>query len=65
MLNVTAAFAIVERCDRCSAKAAVRVVLEDENETESDLYFCQHHLDKYGSKLCDLGATIITIRKEN
>jgi len=62
---VTAAFAIVERCDRCSAKAAVRVVLEDENETESDLYFCQHHLDKYGSKLCDLGATIITIRKEN
>jgi hypothetical protein len=65
VLNVTAAFAIVERCDRCSAKAAVRVVLEDENETESDLYFCQHHLDKYGSKLCDLGATIITIRKEN
>lgn len=65
MLNVTAAFAIVERCDRCSAKAAVRVVLEDENETESDLYFCQHHLNKYGSKLCDLGATIITIRKEN
>jgi hypothetical protein len=65
VLNVTAAFAIVERCDRCRATAAVRVVLEDENETESDLYFCQHHLNKYGSKLCDLGATIITIRKEN
>ena len=48
-----------DRCDRCRARAKALAILPEGGE----LMFCQHHFDEHGSKLCDLGATIITRRK--
>jgi hypothetical protein len=42
-----AAVSPAERCDRCGARAAVRVVLRDGGE----LVFCPHHSRQHADKL--------------
>jgi hypothetical protein len=42
-----------DRCDRCGAQAAVRVVLES-----SELLFCGHHARKHNAALLEIGAQI-------
>lgn len=43
-----------DRCDRCGAAAAVKVVLESGGE----LLFCGHHARKHSERLREIGATL-------
>lgn len=44
-----------DRCDRCSARAQVRVVLPG----GGDLVFCAHHARAYDSKLREVAVEIL------
>jgi hypothetical protein len=44
-----------DRCDRCGARASVRVVLPG----GGDLVFCGHHARTYDAKLKEMAAEII------
>lgn len=44
-----------DRCDRCGARASVRVVLPG----GGDLVFCGHHARAYDAKLKEMAAEII------
>ncbi len=44
-----------DRCDRCGARAKVRVLLAG----GMDLTFCGHHAREYDAKLKDLGVAIV------
>jgi hypothetical protein len=52
----TAAPAVGERCDRCSAAAKVRAVLPG----GGDLVFCQHHANRYRESLEKVAVTMAT-----
>lgn len=43
-----------DRCDRCGAAAAVRVVLASGGE----LLFCRHHANEHASRLDELAAVV-------
>lgn len=45
-----------DRCDRCSARAQVRVVLAG----GGDLVFCAHHARSYDEKLREVAVDILT-----
>jgi hypothetical protein len=42
-----------DRCDRCSARALVRVQL-----TAGELHFCGHHARAHEERLSEIGATL-------
>ena len=44
-----------DRCDRCGARAQVRVLLA----SGSDLVFCAHHARAYDSKLREVAEEIV------
>lgn len=50
-----------DRCDRCGASAAVRVVLASGGE----LLFCGHHANAHSSKLTEMAASIQDQRDQN
>jgi hypothetical protein len=52
----TAAPAVGERCDRCSAAAKVRAVLPG----GGDLVFCQHHANRYRESLEKVAVHVAT-----
>lgn len=54
VLTPTAPLAAVDRCDRCGAKAYIRVTLE----TGGELLFCAHHGRKHGAALREVAAEI-------
>ena len=45
-------------CDRCSARAKVRVLLR----TGGELLFCGHHAHEHGPRLHDIGAVLTPAR---
>jgi hypothetical protein len=44
-----------DRCDRCGARAAIRVVLA----AGTDLLFCAHHARVYDTKLRQIAVDIV------
>lgn len=50
-----------DRCDRCGAAAAVRVVLGNGGE----LLFCSHHANAHSARLEELAAVVHDGRAEN
>jgi hypothetical protein len=50
--TVLAPLTRLDRCDRCSAGALVRVTLP----TGGELQFCGHHARKHAAKLLEIGA---------
>lgn len=50
-----------DRCDRCGAAAAVRVVLASGGE----LLFCGHHATEHSARLEELAAVVHNTNAEN
>jgi hypothetical protein len=50
--TVPAPLTRLDRCDRCSAAAMVRVTLP----TGGELQFCGHHTKKHAARLLEIGA---------
>lgn len=48
-----AALTAADRCDRCGAGAAVRVILAGGGE----LLFCGHHANQHSARLTEMSAT--------
>lgn len=48
-----------EPCDRCGARAQVRVTL-----SEGELLFCGHHATEHGAALVAIGATVEPLEVE-
>lgn len=46
---------VADRCDRCGARAAIRVMLP----SGSDLLFCGHHAKAYDEKLREIASDIV------
>lgn len=59
MVDVTTALApsltAADRCDRCGARAYVRVRLSSGGE----LLFCAHHAREHGEKLKQIAVTLV------
>ena len=53
-LTSPAALTAADRCDRCGAAAAVRVILASGGE----LLFCAHHAREHGDKLREVASTV-------
>jgi hypothetical protein len=51
-------FTALDRCDRCGARAYVRVELA----TGGELLFCAHHAREHAEKLHEVAATIVDSR---
>lgn len=50
-----------DRCDRCGAGAAVRVILSGGGE----LLFCGHHANQHSARLVELSAVVDDQRTQN
>lgn len=59
-MTTPAALTAADRCDRCGAGAAVRVVLASGGE----LLFCGHHANEHVARLEQLAAVIHDERME-
>ena len=51
---------VADRCDRCGARAYVRVTLPGGGE----LLFCAHHAREHGDKLRQIAANVIDETKK-
>lgn len=51
-----------DRCDRCNAAAALRVILPLFNKP-NELLFCQHHASEHGPKLMIIDGVLFYNRK--
>lgn len=60
-LTSPAALTAADRCDRCGAAAAVRVILASGGE----LLFCGHHAREHSARLSELAATVQEQRADN
>lgn len=60
-MTTPAALTAADRCDRCGAGAAVRVVLASGGE----LLFCGHHANEHVTRLEQLAAVIHDERNAN
>jgi hypothetical protein len=54
MLTGPAPLTAADRCDRCGAAAAVRVILA----TGGELLFCRHHANEHSARLTELAAVL-------
>ncbi len=57
----SATLTAADRCDRCGAAAAVRVVLASGGE----LLFCGHHATEHSARLEELAAVVHDERDHN
>lgn len=55
------ALTAADRCDRCGAAAAVRVILAGGGE----LLFCAHHANEHRARLDELAAVVHDGREHN
>jgi hypothetical protein len=55
-VTTVAPITAADRCDRCGARAAIRVVLPG----GGDLLFCGHHARAYDEKRREVATEIIT-----
>lgn len=60
-LTSPAALTAADRCDRCGAAAAVRVILASGGE----LLFCGHHAREHSARLTELAAVVQEQRADN
>ncbi len=51
----TASMTAADRCDRCGARAATRIVLAN----GTDLVFCGHHARRYDADLREIAIDIL------
>lgn len=55
------ALTAADRCDRCGAAAAARVILANGGE----LLFCGHHAREHSARLSELAAVVHEQRADN
>ncbi|HET8588011.1 MAG TPA: hypothetical protein VFM01_00145 [Nakamurella sp.] len=60
-LTSPTALTAADRCDRCGAAAAVRVILASGGE----LLFCGHHAREHSERLSELAAIVQDQREHN
>ncbi len=60
-LTSPAALTAADRCDRCGAAAAIRVILANGGE----LLFCGHHAREHSARLTELAAVVHDQRVDN
>jgi hypothetical protein len=60
-LTSPTALTAADRCDRCGAAAAVRVILASGGE----LLFCGHHAREHSARLSELAAIVQDQREHN